>query len=113
MNPGLQPFVRESHPEIGFALMNGGLAVAPRKKTPEGQRERVRLLKRQGIRINASRLARERLRFGASTVAVDDLIDALACMTIARKIAAGKAVRFPAPGTEARDERGLLMEIWG
>ncbi|MBI4471310.1 MAG: DUF429 domain-containing protein [Acidobacteria bacterium] len=113
MSPRLQPFIRESHPEIALALMNGAMAVVPGKKTLEGRRERMRLLKQQGVRINANRLERERRRFGASTVALDDLIDALACMTIARKIAEGRAVRFPVSGVEARDERGLLMEIWG
>ena len=87
--------------------------MVPSKKTLEGQRERLRLLKRQGLHINGEQLSSERRRFGASRVAPDDLIDAVACMTIAKKIATGKAVRFPAHGIEDRDERGLLMEIWG
>lgn len=46
MAPELQRRVREGHPEVSFALMDGGRAMRHRKSTPQGRRERLRLLKR-------------------------------------------------------------------
>jgi predicted RNase H-like nuclease len=42
--------------------------------------------------------------------AADDLLDALACATIARRIHAGTAEPFPNP--PPRDAFGLPMAIW-
>jgi predicted RNase H-like nuclease len=42
--------------------------------------------------------------------AADDLIDALACAAIARRIHAGQAQRFPDP--PPLDRHGLPMAIW-
>jgi predicted RNase H-like nuclease len=51
-----------------------------------------------------------RARMGLTRVARDDVIDAVACLVAARRIALGKAVVLPA-GAVVRDARGLRMEI--
>ncbi len=52
-----------------------------------------------------------RRRLGRSAVGLDDLVDALACLVAAGRIAAGSARRLPAASGAPRDARGLLMEI--
>jgi predicted RNase H-like nuclease len=113
IQPGMQTFIKEAHPEVGFAFLNGGRPVDAAKKSPEGQRERLRILARHGVRASPARLDAERARLGRSRLQTDDLIDALACLAIARRIAQHTASRFPAHPAEERDQRGLVMEIWG
>ena len=43
---GLCDWIREVHPEISFALWNGGQPVRFNKKKPKGWRERERLIAR-------------------------------------------------------------------
>jgi len=45
MKPGKQERVREAHPELSFASLNGGLAVTANKKTKAGREQRWRLLR--------------------------------------------------------------------
>lgn len=103
--PGLSDRIREVHPEVSFALWNGGQPMRFNKKKPEGRRERERLVDREwpGER---ERLARE-LRGGG--YAADDLNDACAALWSARRIAAGDARAFP--GEIQRDSKGLPMRI--
>jgi predicted RNase H-like nuclease len=108
MTPGRQAFVREVHPELVFALASGrphGL-VEP-KRTAAGERIRLRLLRGIAPRFDPAAV---RARLGLARVARDDVIDAVACLVAARRIAQGKALVLPAGGVE-RDSRGLRMEI--
>jgi hypothetical protein len=43
--------------------------------------------------------------------AQDDIIDAAVMLVTAMRLEAGEAARLP-KGSEQRDERGLLMEMW-
>jgi predicted RNase H-like nuclease len=102
LTPPRQAFVREVHPEVSFAAMNGGTGLAASKKTPEGRARRRTLL------VDAGLDPPEETPSGA---APDDLLDACASCWTAARIARGTARRFPetAPPTDAR---GLRMEIW-
>ena len=101
MKPDLQRRVREGHPEVSFALMNGGRAMQHRKSSPEGRRERLRLLGPHfpDIRGNLSKIP------GAAT----DILDAYALLWTVRRIARHQAVVLP-PDPEM-DMRGLRAEI--
>lgn len=104
VTPELQHRVREGHPEVTFARLNGSL-IEFAKKTREGVRERMAVLDSQGITFDA---AAERRRLGAKHVSVDDLIDAVAMLVSARRIMANVAFVL---GDTSRDSRGLLMQI--
>ena len=99
--PALQAIVYEAHPELAFARMNGGKPVLSKKRQPDGHAERRRLLARHGFRSNIERLA------GAAR---DDILDAIAVCRTALLIAEGKATCLGP--TDARDSRGLPMNIW-
>ena len=99
--PDLQAIVREAHPELAFAWMNGGRPVLSKKRRREGYAERRRLLEAQGFPCPVDRLK------GAAR---DDILDAIAMCWTALRIAEGKACRLgPA---DARDSAGLPMNIW-
>ncbi len=108
MTPARQAFVREVHPELVFALASGrphGL-VEP-KRTAAGERIRLRLLRRAAPRFDPAAV---RAKLRPALVTRDDVVDAVACLVAARRIAEGKARVLPTGGIE-RDTRGLRMEI--
>jgi predicted RNase H-like nuclease len=79
--------VREVHPEVSFAVLSGEpLAFA--KRTWNGQRERLRLLRRAGIRIPD--------RLDAGLVPADDVLDAAIAAWTATRIARDEHVTVPA-----------------
>ena len=85
----------ESHPEVAFAVLNGGRAMALPKKVksrpnPPGLDERRALLARLGIPADA-------LVHAPRGAGADDLIDACVLALVARRIARGEAVSFPDP----------------
>jgi predicted RNase H-like nuclease len=75
MTAALQSNVREGHPEVTFARLNGNFVEWP-KKSSEGRRERLELLREHGVSIDVDA---ERLRLGRGNVALDDIIDAPRC----------------------------------
>lgn len=108
LTPARQTFVREAHPELVFALLSGrshGL-VEP-KRTAAGERRRLRLLRRAAPRFDPAAV---RAGLAPSLVARDDVVDAVACLVAARRIALGHAIVLPG-GRVERDRRGLRMEI--
>jgi len=108
MTPGRQAFVREVHPELVFAILSGrGHGLVEPKRTEAGERLRLRLLRRVAPRFDPVAV---RASLGLSCVARDDVIDAVACLVAAQRIALGKAVVLP-DGIVERDARGLRMEI--
>lgn len=110
MSPALQERVREAHPEVSFAAVaGGGRGMSHYKKSPEGEKERLRLLSGFFGPIDAGNiLARHGLwRAG---VARDDIVDALVCLATARRISTSSAFVLPT-GEVQRDSRGLRMEI--
>ncbi|WP_029030849.1 DUF429 domain-containing protein [Salinarimonas rosea] len=101
--------VFESHPEVAFWRMNGEQALDTPKKVrgrphPPGLDARRALLRAAGVA--PALIAAERPR-GAGP---DDLIDALACLVVARRLSAGTARPFPDP--PERDAHGLAVAIW-
>ena len=99
--PKLLRVVREAHPELAFARMNGGRPVLSKKRQPDGFEERLKLLRKHGFKARIERLP------GAAR---DDILDAIAVCRTATLIAAGTATRLgPA---RARDRYGLPMNIW-
>jgi predicted RNase H-like nuclease len=101
--------VFEVHPEVAFWRLNGERALDQPKKVKSRPYEpglvlRRRLLVAGGI---PEAVARGDPPKGA---AADDLLDALACATIARRIHAG--VARPFPESFRSDEFALPMAIW-
>lgn len=96
--------IHEVHPEVGFRIMNGAVAL-PSKKTWGGMQARLSLLAGEGIVLPAS--------LGeADAVIIDDVIDAAAAAWTARRIGKGKAQRL-AGESEQRTGSGRVIAIWG
>jgi predicted RNase H-like nuclease len=102
-----QQYVREVHPEVTFAQLNGG-PLMHRKKDARGRVERIGLLRRGALNISESWLQRERARLGAGWVLLDDLVDALVCLVTASDIRNGRSLCL---GGGEKDANGLVMEI--
>ena len=99
----------EVHPEVGFWRLNGGRALAEPKKVksrpyPPGLALRRNLLIAAGLPEGAVNATPPK---GAGP---DDLLDALACAAVARRLLRGEAQPFPDP--PPRDAFGLRMAIW-
>ncbi len=98
--------IREVHPEVCFWAWNGRRPMEWAKKKPEGLRERVALAEAwlgEGI------LERARGEYLKRDLADDDVVDAIAGLWTAHRIADGTAETLPA--SPPRDETGLPMEI--
>ena len=102
--PDCRPIVREVHPEICFAALNGGPPVAP-KRTPSGLARRIALLRTWCGDAVVQALGDRR----ALGCAADDIVDAFATLWTAARIQRGRAVTLPA--RPPRDAHGLPMEI--
>jgi predicted RNase H-like nuclease len=95
------------HPEVAFAALNGGAAVAAPKRGREGHACRARLLRSvYGAKSVAAALA----AFPRGQAQPDDVLDALAVLWSAARIHRGEAVSLPAP--PETDGAGLPMAIW-
>ena len=104
-HPSYRPIVHEAHPEVCFALLNGGSPLAAPKKTATGHRQRVRLL-RAWCGEAITRALAERRALGC---AADDVVDAFATLWTAERIHRGQATTLPAD--PPCDAHGLRMEI--
>lgn len=109
MTAALQARVGEGHPEVAFTRIAGAPCKFS-KKTPEGRRERRDILVKAGIATIDEALAdlRER-RPRQREFADDDFYDACVLSLTAEARLSGTAWRL---GDQARDRRGLVMEIW-
>lgn len=108
-NAALAARVFEVHPEVAFWRLNGERALSEPKKIksrlhPPGLALRRQLLIADGLPETLINTAPPK---GAGP---DDLLDALACTAIARRIHRGEAKPFPDP--PPRDAFGLTMAIW-
>jgi predicted RNase H-like nuclease len=107
--PALVPRVFEVHPELAFWRLNGERPLSEPKKVKNrpylpGLQLRRQLLRAAGLPaalIDAS---------PPKGAAADDLLDALACAAVARRLHEGTARSFPDP--PPRDPYGLPMAIW-
>ncbi len=108
-NEALRSRMFEVHPEVAFWRMNGERPLTEPKKV-KGRPYGPGLAQRRALLLAAGM---PRHLVGATPppgAAEDDLIDALACAAIARRIHAGTATSFPDP--PERDAHGLPMAIW-
>jgi predicted RNase H-like nuclease len=101
--------VYEVHPELAFWRLNGERSLAEPKKVKgtcygPGLALRRNLLVAAGLPTSVVEAPPPR---GAGA---DDLLDALACAAIARRLCAGLARPFPEP--PGRDSFGLPIAIW-
>jgi predicted RNase H-like nuclease len=106
---GLSRRIHESHPEMAFWRLNGKRALCEPKKKANRLHEpglalRERLLIDEGFPAAVVKSVPPK---GADR---DDLLDALACAAIARRIHLRRAEPFPNPYN--RDGFGLPMAIW-
>lgn len=106
-SPRARAQVREVHPEVSFAALNGGIGVADRKKSAGGQSARLHLLAAVFDRAAIVRLLDAVPRRRA---AADDVLDALVALWTAERIAAGSACSLPSP--PETDGCGLQRAIW-
>jgi predicted RNase H-like nuclease len=102
LTPAEQSRIREGHPEVSFAMMNGGQAVVERKSTSAGRDARLRLLEAHfpGVRCEVEKHRALRA----------DVIDAFALLWTARRVRDGIARALPA--SAVYESRGLAMQIW-
>lgn len=101
--------VFEVHPEVAFWRLNGGAALSEPKKVKSRPYEPGLALRRK-LLISAGLPPAAIEASPPKGAGPDDLIDALACAAIARRIHAGLAQPFPDP--PERDACGLTMAIW-
>ena len=101
MTGDLQQRIREGHPEISFAMMNGGRPMTFPKKTKKGQSERLDLL--------ASYFSNIKKHLQTVPGASVDVLDAYACLWTAQRVATNRSKSFPKD--RIQDAVGLNMEI--
>jgi predicted RNase H-like nuclease len=108
-DPALARKVYEVHPEVAFWRLNGERALGEPKKI-KGVPYAVGLALRRRLLTDAGfpRTCVEALP--PKGARPDDLLDALACAAIARRIHEGIARPFPDP--PGRDDFGLPVAIW-
>jgi predicted RNase H-like nuclease len=101
--------VFEVHPELAFWRLNGGRALAEPQKV-KGRCYEPGLALRRRLLLDAGLPAAAVNGHPPRGAGPDDLLDALACVAIVRRLHAGLARPFPDP--YARDAFGLPMAIW-
>jgi predicted RNase H-like nuclease len=99
----------EIHPEVAFWRLNGEQPLGEPKKIKSKPYEPGLAMRRELLR--AAGFPRKIVESAPPKgAAADDLLDALACAAIARRIQAGIAKPFPDP--PPHDAYGLPMAIW-
>ena len=108
-HPALPERVFETHPELAFWRLNGERALGLPKKI-KGRVHEPGMIVRRGL-LRTAGLPDDLIDLdpprGAAT---DDLLDALACAAMARRIHTGRATSFPNP--PPRDAFGVRIAIW-
>ena len=105
-DPALRAALREVHPELSFWAWNGRRPLPFAKRTPEGARARLALAEAW---LGPAILARARAEHPRRALGDDDILDAIAALWTAHRIAAGTAETLPA--SPPRDAMGLPMRI--
>ncbi len=105
-DPALRAALREVHPELSFWAWNGRNPLPFSKRTPDGARLRRALAEAW---LGPGILVRARGPHGRNALADDDILDAIAALWTAHRIAAGTAERVPT--APPHDATGLPMQI--
>lgn len=106
-NPELQEKVLESHPELLFMNLNGGM-IYQKKNTKKGLRHRLDLVKEhEPVAADFFREIKEEYR--RNEVEEDDIVDALA-LALAAKQSIDKGIKT-LPENPPKDSQGLKMAI--
>jgi predicted RNase H-like nuclease len=101
LNPEIQLKVREGHPEVSFAIMNGGQSMSYPKRRSAGRDERIGLLREHFPDVLIALAGVGRFE--------EDAVDAFAMLWTARRLVEGASRTLPeAPDV---DRRGLRMEM--
>jgi len=101
----------ETHPELCFASLNGGIPMTYSKKTSDGYSERFALIARfLGRRLLGELVASFEATVTKSACAQDDILDALVCAVVAH-MEEDQRGYVPADVNEF-DEVGLPMRIY-
>jgi len=108
-NPRLQETVRESHPELCFAALNGGNPVQHGKLSREGRSERLAVLRRYVPDVDAFIAGVPRSRRRGSPAA-DDVLDALS-LAVNAWLGSVRGFRVLPDEGEELDRYGLRMEM--
>lgn len=95
----------EVHPELSFQQWNNGIPMAHAKKKAEGLHQRLQLVE---TRFPGA-FAEIRGRYKRREMADDDILDALACLWSAERIASGNHLHVGQPGQI--DACGIPMQI--
>jgi predicted RNase H-like nuclease len=101
--------VFEVHPEVAFWRLNGERALTEPKKI-KGRAYEPGLALRRNLLVSAGLPPNIVASEPPPGAGLDDLLDALACAAIARRLHAGLARPFPDP--PPLDSYGLPMAIW-
>ena len=103
--------IRETHPEICFWALNGGEEpMESSKKKPQGKDQRRQVLE-DGWPDSVAAIDRAKQQFRRRQVAVDDMLDAMACAVTAARILHDKNALRTLPAKPPRDSMGLPMEM--
>jgi predicted RNase H-like nuclease len=106
MTPERQKWVREVHPELCFALLNGDRPLQISKQEPAGQDLRINLLRAAGVDVTSKSVK----RLAKAGVGRVDVLDAYVVCWTAARIARGQAEHLG--GGLDVDAHGLRMELW-
>ncbi len=99
--------IRESHPELCFRALNGGVIMMHSKKTREGRQERLAVLKPYLPQSEALFLAASQ-QFPRKALALDDILDAMV-LAVSSRLSGGQPLTLPE--RPPFDANQLPMEI--
>jgi predicted RNase H-like nuclease len=105
--PDWQGRLRESHPELGFMMLNRGWPMRHNKKTPAGQAERLAVLE-DFVPALTHWFETVQAQYPRREVMADDILDALVLAVTAWR---GAGRYRTLPDSPPRDEAGLPMEM--
>lgn len=105
--PKLRSRILETHPELCFMRLASGAVLPSKKKTPEGRRDRLKLLNQEFGAGVLDRLTEQTAQ--TRGVNQDDTVDAAACWTAARNALQKALQRLP--NKPPIDEDGLPVVI--
>jgi predicted RNase H-like nuclease len=110
VTPELQAWIKEVHPELCFYEMNEQHPLTLNKRTFEGQKYRLCLLRENGFSNLKDECIKHFIGMHRNEAGYDDVLDAFAALWTAKRIASREAEVIPQ--IQQTDERQLNMEMW-